>query len=108
MSQNSMKNSAMQLTINRKKSPVAGIVDFSQVAFEPQAIGSALRAINRPLYVIEQDGKIGLISADCEEQAFRKQAGANFITSVPAVPIPATNTSISPFVWENTSGPVIS
>ena len=87
MSQNSMKNSAKQLTINRKKSPVAGIVDFSQVAFEPQAIGSALRTINRPLYVIEQDGKIGLISADCEEQAFRKQAGANFITSVPAVPI---------------------
>jgi len=87
MSQNAMKNSAKQLTINRKKSPVAGIVDFSQVAFEPHAIGSALRTINRPLYVIEQDGKIGLISANCEEQAFRKQAGANFITSVPAVPI---------------------
>jgi PfaD family protein len=50
-------------------------------------MGTYLRAINLPLYVIEQAGKIGLISVDCDEQAFRKQAGAHFITSAPALPI---------------------
>ena len=66
---------------------MAGAVDLNQAAFELQAIGSNLRAINRPLYVIEQEGKIGLISADCNEQAIRKQAGASYITCVPALPI---------------------
>ena len=87
MSQNLTKNSAMQFTVNRKASPVAGAIDLNQAAYEPQAIGAYLRAINRPLYVIEQEGKIGLISANCDEQTFRNQAGARYITSVPALPI---------------------
>jgi len=87
MSQNLTKNSAMQFIVSRKKSPAAGVVDLNQAAYEPQAIGAYLRAINRPLYVIEQEGKIGLISADCDEQTFRKQAGARYITGVPALPI---------------------
>jgi trans-AT polyketide synthase/acyltransferase/oxidoreductase domain-containing protein len=87
MSQNVMKNSAIQITVIRKRSPVEGVVDLNQVGYEPQAIGAYLRSINRPLYVIEQEGKIGLISADCDEQTFRKQAGAHYITAVPALPI---------------------
>jgi len=87
MSQNVMKNSANQITVIRKRSPAEGVVDFNQVGYEPQAIGAYLRSINHPLYVIEQEGKIGLISADCDEQTFRKQAGAHYITAVPALPI---------------------
>ncbi|MBE3039344.1 MAG: 2-nitropropane dioxygenase, partial [Chloroflexi bacterium] len=77
----------MKFTVNRKKSPAAGVVDLSQAAYEPQVIGACLRAINRPLYVIEQEGKIGLISADCDEQTFRRQTGVRYITGVPALPI---------------------
>ncbi len=62
-------------------------MNLNQAAYEPQAIGVYLRSISRPLYVIEQEGKIGLISADCDEQTFRKQAGARYITGVPALPI---------------------
>ena len=87
MSQNLTKNSAMRFIVNRKKTSAAGVVDVNQVAYEPQAIGAYLRAINRPLYVIEQEGKIGLISADCDEQTFRKQTGARYITGVPALVI---------------------
>ncbi|HEX7542242.1 MAG TPA: PfaD family polyunsaturated fatty acid/polyketide biosynthesis protein [Anaerolineales bacterium] len=87
MSQNLTKNSALQITVNRKKSPAADLVDLSQAAYEPQAIRAYLGAIHRPLYVIEQKGKIGLISVDCDEQTFRKQAGARYITGVPALPI---------------------
>ncbi|MCX6038169.1 MAG: PfaD family polyunsaturated fatty acid/polyketide biosynthesis protein [Chloroflexi bacterium] len=87
MSQNLTKNSAVQFTVNRKKSQAGDVVDLSQAAYEPQVIGAYLRAINRPLYVIEQEGKIGLISADCDEQTFRKQTGVRYITGVPALPI---------------------
>ena len=87
MSKKYTENSAIQINLNRKKTTMAGAVDLNQAAFELQAIGSNLRAINRPLYVIEQEGKIGLISADCDEQAIRKQAGASYITCVPALPI---------------------
>jgi len=87
MSQNLEKNFTMQFTFNHNKSPSGGVVDLNEVAYEPQAIGTYLGAINRPLYVIEQEGKIGLISADCDEQTFRKQAGARYITCVPALPI---------------------
>ena len=87
MSQNLTKNSAMQFFLSHKKSPAAGVVNLNQAAYEPQAIGVYLRSISRPLYVIEQEGKIGLISADCDEQTFRKQAGARYITGVPALPI---------------------
>jgi PfaD family protein len=87
MSKKYTENSAIQINLNRKKTTMAGAVDLNQAAFELQAIGSNLRAINRPLYVIEQEGKIGLISADCNEQAIRKQAGASYITCVPALPI---------------------
>jgi len=87
MSQNAAKNSAIQFNDYRKKSPADSVVDLSQIAIEPQAIGACLRAINHPLYVIEQEGKFGLISADCDEQTFRKQAGARYISSVPALPI---------------------
>jgi trans-AT polyketide synthase/acyltransferase/oxidoreductase domain-containing protein len=87
MSQNSTKNSALHFTGDRKKPPADSVVDLNQATYEPRAMGTCLRAINRPLYVIEQAGKIGLISVDCDEQAFRKQAGASFITSAPALPI---------------------
>ena len=86
MNQNS-QISGMQFNASRKGSSKAGVVDFNQAAYEPQAIREYLRAINRPLYVIEQDGKIGLISADCDVQTFREQAGARYLTSVPALPI---------------------
>jgi trans-AT polyketide synthase, acyltransferase and oxidoreductase domains len=87
MSQNSTKYSAVQFTAPLKKSIADGVVDLSQAAYELQAIGGYLREINRPLFFIEQAGKIGLISVDCDEQALRKQAGAHFITSAPALPI---------------------
>jgi PfaD family protein len=87
MSQNEVKNSAIQLTVNRKKSPVDGSVDLSRAAYEPQAIKACLRAIDHPLHVIKQEDRIGLLSADCDEQTFRRQAGAHYITSVPALPI---------------------
>jgi trans-AT polyketide synthase/acyltransferase/oxidoreductase domain-containing protein len=87
MSKNLTKNSAMQFTATVKKYPAAGVVDFNQVAYEPQAIGAYLRDINLTLYVIAQEGKIGLISVDCDEQTFRQQAGPRYITGVPALPI---------------------
>ena len=86
MSRNS-HDSVMKYKASRKESSTTVEVDLNQAAYEPQAIGEYLRAINRPLYVIEQDGKIGLISADCDVQTFRKQAGAGYLTSVPALPI---------------------
>jgi trans-AT polyketide synthase, acyltransferase and oxidoreductase domains len=87
MSQNPAKDSAMQFIVNRKKFPVDSVVDLSLIAYEPQAIRASLRAINRPLYVIEQEGKIGLLSADCDEETVRKQTGAHYITGFPALPI---------------------
>ncbi len=80
-------NSAMQFIANRKKSPANDAVDLSQAAYEPQEIRTLLHTVNHPLYVIEQEGKIGLISADCDEQTFRKHAGERYITGVPALPI---------------------
>jgi PfaD family protein len=87
MNQKENKIFALQFTTNRKESPSNGIVDFSKAAFDPQAIGVCLRAIDRPLYVIRQEGKIGLVSSDCNEQTFRDQAGERYITAVPALPI---------------------
>jgi PfaD family protein len=77
----------MQFIANNKKFPAAGVLDLSQAAYEPQAAEAYLLTINRPLFVIEQEGKIGLIAADCDEQTFRKQAGERYVTSVPALPI---------------------
>jgi len=87
MNQNLTKNSGMQLIVNRQKTPAEGVVDLNRVAYEPQAIGEYLRAINLPLYVVGEDGKIGLISADCDDPSFRKLAGERYITGVPALPI---------------------
>ncbi|HEX7621688.1 MAG TPA: PfaD family polyunsaturated fatty acid/polyketide biosynthesis protein [Anaerolineales bacterium] len=77
----------MQFIANNKKFPAAGVLDLSQAAYEPQAAEAYLLTINRPLFVIEQEGKIGLIAADCDEQTFRMQAGERYVTSVPALPI---------------------
>ena len=87
MSKNSTKNSAIRFINNRKRYPADGVVDLRQAVYEPEAMSATLRAINRPLYVIEQEGKIGLLLADCDEQAFRKQAGVHYISSTPALPI---------------------
>jgi PfaD family protein len=77
----------MQYTASSNKNPPGGVVDLNKAVYDPHAIGPALLAISRPIYVIEQDDKIGLISADCDEQTFRKVAGGQYITSVPALPI---------------------
>jgi len=87
MDRNLMKNSAIQFTAKRNKPMVDGVVDLSQGVYERQAIGRCLSAINRPLHVIEQEGRIGLISVDCDEQSFREQAGTHYITGIPALPI---------------------
>jgi PfaD family protein len=87
MNQTLTKNSAMQFTVNPRNIPAAGAVDLNQAAFEPKTIRAYLMDINRPLYVIEQDGRIGLISASCDEPTFRDQAGSHFITGIPALPI---------------------
>lgn len=80
-------NTAMHFIANRKKSAANDAVDLNQVAYDPEKIGAFLHAVNHPLYVIEQDGKIGLISSDCDEQTVRELVGEGYITSVPALPI---------------------
>ncbi len=87
MSQNAINKSSMQFIENNNKFPTDGAVDLNQAAFDPATVGASLLTLNLPLYVIRQDGKIGLISADCDEQTFRRQAGEGYITSVPALPI---------------------
>lgn len=87
MNQTLTKNSTMQFTVNPRNIPAAGAVDLNQAAFEPKTIRAYLMDINRPLYVIEQDGRIGLISTSCHEPTFRDQAGNHFITGIPALPI---------------------
>ncbi len=77
----------MQFTAERNRSRLDGVVDLNQAVFERQAIGRCLSAINLPLHVIEQEGRIGLLSVDCDEQAFQKQAGTRYITGIPALPI---------------------
>ncbi len=81
------KNSEVQFIVTPRNIPETEVVDFNQAAFEPQAIRACLREINRPVYVIEQDGRIGLISAACDEPTFRKLAGGQFIAGVSALPI---------------------
>jgi PfaD family protein len=87
MSQTLTKNSAMQFIVNPRNIPAAGAVDLNEAAFESQAIRAYLMDVNRPLHVIEQDGRIGLISAVCDEPTVREQGGSNFIAGIPALPI---------------------
>jgi trans-AT polyketide synthase/acyltransferase/oxidoreductase domain-containing protein len=87
MSQTLTQKSAIHFTASPKNPSNNGGVDLRQAAFEPQAINAYLREIRLPLHVIEQDGKIGLIPANCDEQTFRNQVGVHFITGVPALPI---------------------
>ena len=87
MSQTLTKNSTLQFAFTPKNLPAIDVVDLNQAAFEPQAIRACLLDVNHPLYVIEQEGKIGLMSAPCDEPTFREQAGRHFITGIPALPI---------------------
>ncbi|MGZ6346297.1 MAG: PfaD family polyunsaturated fatty acid/polyketide biosynthesis protein [Anaerolineales bacterium] len=87
MNQTLMKHSTLQFAVTPKNLQEMGVVDLNQAAFEPQAIRACVLDINKPLYVIEQDGKIGLISVTCDELTFREQAGGHFITGIPALPI---------------------
>jgi len=87
MDQKMTNGEALQFNKVHTSFPGDRIVDLALAAYEPQAIGTHLLAIDRPLYVIELDGRVGLISADCDEQAFRKQAGGHFIAAVPALSI---------------------
>ncbi len=77
------------MTSSQNQSTANGSVDLNKAAFELQAIKTQLRAVNLPLYAIKQDGKIGLLSADCDERTFRKLAGERYIASVPALAIEA-------------------
>jgi trans-AT polyketide synthase/acyltransferase/oxidoreductase domain-containing protein len=87
MSMTLTKNSGIQFTVNPKNIPATAVVDLNQAAFEPKAIRSCLLDVNHPLYVIEREGKIGLISATCDEPTFREQANGHFIAGIPALPI---------------------
>ncbi len=87
MSHTLTKNSTLQFAVTPKSIQANGVVDLSQAAFEPEAIRACLLEINRPLYVIEVNGKIGLISVTCDEPTFRAQTGGHFIAGIPALPI---------------------
>ena len=87
MNQTMTENSKVKYSGNPRKSSSAYTLDLTKAAFEPKAIRAALRDIDHPLYAIEQEGKIGLISATCDEATFRQQAGSHFITGIPALPI---------------------
>jgi trans-AT polyketide synthase, acyltransferase and oxidoreductase domains len=87
MNQIMTQNSTVQFSANTRSIPSAYTVDFTKVAFEPHAIKAALRDIYHPLYVIEQEGKVGLISASCDEATFREQVGNHFVAGIPALPI---------------------
>ncbi len=87
MNQTLTKNSEVQSTVYRKNIPSTGPADLNEAAFEPEAIRAALRDINHPLYVIEKEGRIGIVSAPSDEATFREQVGGHFITGIPALPI---------------------
>jgi trans-AT polyketide synthase, acyltransferase and oxidoreductase domains len=87
MSQIESKNSVMQFTLNSKNYPTNRSVDISRVAFESQEIRALLRIIDHPLFAIEQEGKIGLLAAYCDEETIRKLVGEHYVTGVQALPI---------------------
>jgi trans-AT polyketide synthase/acyltransferase/oxidoreductase domain-containing protein len=87
MSPNSLQKSSMQFIENNNKFPASADVDLNTAAFDPESMGAYLLSLKLPLYVIRCDGKLGLISADCDEQTFRGLVGERYVTSVPAMPI---------------------
>ncbi len=87
MSQNGIKKSFMQFIEKKQKLATSGDVNLSLAGFDPTSVGAFLLTLNLPLYVFRKNGNIGLLSADCDEQTFRKQTGDDYITRVPALPI---------------------
>jgi PfaD family protein len=87
MNQNVSNNSGLRFIGDHKGSPHSEGADLTPLVFETREIGACLSALDRPLHVIEQDGRIGLISTFADEQTVRNQVGEHYLIGVGALPI---------------------
>jgi trans-AT polyketide synthase/acyltransferase/oxidoreductase domain-containing protein len=63
------------------------VLDLNKVAYDIDDIRACLCAINRPLHVVEREGKIGLIAGEFNEKDLCKIVGLSYITRLPAMPV---------------------